>query len=396
VELIQAYGCHFPILCTANSSDVNLPIHATLSQEKLFSITFELFGPDQQTRRTILETWNNEHNMHNQQAPSFAMAIPECVAMMDGYHISDMLAVLQTALLHFTSTVSTDKLFVDALRKEMATFVPSHLRNCRVRKITHMRFADIGGMHHVKRELTELIDWPNRYAKLFRLNKLRWGSGLLLYGPPGCGKTLIVQTIAAECGLNYFSVKGPELLNKYIGASEQAVRDLFLRARMALPSILFFDEFDAIAPQRGHDHTGVTDRVVNQLLTELDGVESLQGVFVLAATARPDLLDGALLRPGRLDKSLFCDFPNREDRIDILRILCRNLNCIEEEACFDWLADQTHYYSGADLEALVSDSQLEAIHDALLLSKNSHHMEHDVDNELDYLYDSGEDVGLYF
>ena len=161
---------------------------------------------------------------------------------------------------------------------------------------------------------------------------------LLLYGFPGCGKTLLASAVAKECGLNFISVKGPELLNKYIGASEQSVRELFERASAAKPCVLFFDEFDSIAPKRyvifhqfmnrlltaphrGHDSTGVTDRVVNQMLTQMDGAEGLEGVYVLAATSRPDLIDSALLRPGRLDKALLCNMPTVEERKEVCSIL---------------------------------------------------------------------------
>jgi peroxin-1 len=175
--------------------------------------------------------------------------------------------------------------------------------------------------------------------------------------------------VAGECGLNFISVKGPEILNKYIGASEKSVRDLFERAQAARPCVLFFDEFDSIAPKRGHDSTGVTDRVVNQFLTQMDGAEGLSGVYVLAATSRPDLIDPALLRPGRLDKSLLCDFPDLDDRIDILRALATKAkvsqDVLDSEDDLIDLGRRTEGFSGADLQALVSNAQLEAIHDAL-------------------------------
>jgi peroxin-1 len=175
--------------------------------------------------------------------------------------------------------------------------------------------------------------------------------------------------VAGECGLNFISVKGPEILNKYIGASEKSVRDLFERASAAKPCVLFFDEFDSIAPKRGHDSTGVTDRVVNQLLTQMDGAEGLSGVYVLAATSRPDLIDPALLRPGRLDKSLLCDFPNLDDRIDIIRALAKKVKLSGEVLEYDddmiELGRRTEGFSGADLQALMSNAQLEAIHDVL-------------------------------
>ena len=197
-------------------------------------------------------------------------------------------------------------------------------------------------------------------------------SGLLLYGYPGCGKTLLASAVAGECGLNFISVKGPEILNKYIGASEKSVRDLFERAEAARPCVLFFDEFDSIAPKRGHDSTGVTDRVVNQLLTQMDGAEGLSGVYILAATSRPDLIDPALLRPGRLDKSLVCGLPDLDDRLDILRALSKKLRISPDvlsssnsQENLAEVARRTEGYSGADLQAVIYNAHLEAIHDFL-------------------------------
>ncbi|KAF3440552.1 hypothetical protein FNV43_RR18836 [Rhamnella rubrinervis] len=198
----------------------------------------------------------------------------------------------------------------------------------------------------------------------FKSPSKRLRSNVLLYGPPGCGKTHIVGAAAAACSLRFISVKGPELLNKYIGASEQAVRDIFSKAAAAAPCLLFFDEFDSIAPKRGHDNTGVTDRVVNQFLTELDGVEVLTGVFVFAATSRPDLLDAALLRPGRLDRLLYCGFPSERERLDILTVLSRKLP-LASDVDLASIACMTEGFSGADLQALLSDAQLAAVHELL-------------------------------
>ncbi|KAK7970596.1 peroxisome biosynthesis protein [Apiospora saccharicola] len=247
-------------------------------------------------------------------------------------------------------------------------FTPASLRNVTLQTST-TTFASIGGLRETRRVLLETLQYPTKYAPIFAQCPLRLRSGLLLYGFPGCGKTLLASAVAGECGLNFISVKGPEILNKYIGASEKSVRDLFERASAAKPCVLFFDEFDSIAPKRGHDSTGVTDRVVNQLLTQMDGAEGLSGVYVLAATSRPDLIDPALLRPGRLDKSLLCDFPDLEDRIDILRALGSKVKLSEEitqsgEALQE-LGRRTEGFSGADLQALVSNAQLEAIHDVL-------------------------------
>lgn len=247
-------------------------------------------------------------------------------------------------------------------------FTPASLRNVSLQSST-TTFESIGGLQETRKVLLETLQYPTKYAPIFSQCPLRLRSGLLLYGFPGCGKTLLASAVAGECGLNFISVKGPEILNKYIGASEKSVRDLFDRAQAAKPCVLFFDEFDSIAPKRGHDSTGVTDRVVNQLLTQMDGAEGLSGVYVLAATSRPDLIDPALLRPGRLDKSLLCDMPAAEDRLDIIKALFSKVRLsnelTESDDALEEVARRTEGFSGADMQALVSNSQLEAIHDVL-------------------------------
>lgn len=257
--------------------------------------------------------------------------------------------------------------FVNALKG----FTPASLRNVTLQS-SKTTFDSIGGLRETRKILLETLQYPTTYAPIFAQCPLRLRSGLLLYGYPGCGKTLLASAVAGECGLNFISVKGPEILNKYIGASEKSVRDLFERAESARPCVLFFDEFDSIAPKRGHDSTGVTDRVVNQLLTQMDGAEGLSGVYVLAATSRPDLIDPALLRPGRLDKSLLCDMPSLDDRLDILRALSKKLSISQDilDATYQpqslsEVAHRTAGYSGADLQAVIYNAHLEAIHDVL-------------------------------
>lgn len=265
-------------------------------------------------------------------------------------------------------------------------FTPLSLRDVKLEKST-VAWSDIGGLHETRRVLRETLEWPTKYAAIFASCPLRLRSGLLLYGYPGCGKTLLASAVAKECGLNFISVKGPEILNKYIGASEKSVsalfmkdviiiaayaecffdfqvRDLFDRAQAAKPCVLFFDEFDSIAPKRGHDSTGVTDRVVNQLLTQMDGAEGLDGVYVLAATSRPDLIDSALLRPGRLDKSLLCDMPSEQDRIDIMRAVSSKVHLDDSVSLEAW-SQRTEGFSGADLQALLYNAHLETIHESI-------------------------------
>lgn len=267
-----------------------------------------------------------------------------------------------------TAIILTQSDFASALKG----FTPASLRNVTLQSST-TTFSSIGGLKETRQTLLETLQYPTTYAPIFAKCPLRLRSGLLLYGYPGCGKTMLASAVAGECGLNFISVKGPEILNKYIGASEKSVRDLFDRAEAARPCVLFFDEFDSIAPKRGHDSTGVTDRVVNQLLTQMDGAEGLSGVYVLAATSRPDLIDPALLRPGRLDKSLLCDMPDLDDRLDILRAVTNKLKIApgildgEDDAGHNLkeVAKRTQGYSGADLQAVMYNAHLEAIHDVL-------------------------------
>lgn len=240
-------------------------------------------------------------------------------------------------------------------------FVPAGLRGVKL-QTSGARWSDIGGLTETRKILLETLEWPTKYAPIFASCPLRLRSGLLLYGYPGCGKTLLASAVAGECGLNFISVKGPEILNKYIGASEKSVRDLFERASGAKPCVLFFDEFDSIAPKRGHDSTGVTDRVVNQMLTQMDGAEGLDGVYVLAATSRPDLIDPALLRPGRLDKSLLCDMPGLQDRLEIFEaIVGDGMLRVDGTVDLRELARRTEGFSGADLQAVLYNAHLEAV-----------------------------------
>ncbi|CAJ2501233.1 Uu.00g040860.m01.CDS01 [Anthostomella pinea] len=296
----------------------------------------------------------------------------------DGYMPGDLLLLVSRArnealIRSVSETSSSQSLDIIQLSRvdfdnALEDFTPASLRNVTLQTST-ATFDSIGGLKETRKILLETLQYPTKYAPIFAQCPLRLRSGLLLYGFPGCGKTLLASAVAGECGLNFISVKGPEILNKYIGASEKSVRDLFERASAAKPCVLFFDEFDSIAPKRGHDSTGVTDRVVNQLLTQMDGAEGLSGVYVLAATSRPDLIDPALLRPGRLDKSLLCDFPNLDDRVDILQALGKKVKLEDEisssTVAFHKLAERTEGYSGADLQALMSNAQLEAIHDVL-------------------------------
>ncbi|XP_013178748.1 PREDICTED: peroxisome biogenesis factor 1 isoform X1 [Papilio xuthus] len=218
-------------------------------------------------------------------------------------------------------------------------------------------WGPVGGMAEVKQALTECIFWPMMYPALFASTSTSASCGVLLYGPPGAGKSHVGSCLARLAHVTLLTVKGPELLSKYIGQSEKAVRDVFDKADMKRPCILFFDEFDSLAPKRGHDSTGVTDRVVNQLLSRMDGAEGGARGPVLAATSRPDLLDPALLRPGRLHIHLYCPLPTLPDRHEILLTLAKDV-VLHEEVDLASLAARTEDYSAADLKSLLITAQL--------------------------------------
>ena len=206
-------------------------------------------------------------------------------------------------------------------------------------------------MEETKQELKEAIEWPLKYGEVFEYSGVAPPKGIMLYGPPGTGKTLVAKAVATESEVNFISVKGPELLSKWVGESERGVREVFRKARQAAPCIIFFDEIDSIVPPRGRDlGSNVTERVVSQILTELDGLESLKDVVVIAATNRPDMVDPALMRPGRIDRILYIPNPDKEAREAILRIHTKG-KPLAEDVDISKLADQTEGYSGADIAA---------------------------------------------
>lgn len=282
----------------------------------------------------------------------------------EGYVAQDLVLLLERAIHAHVVHQGRNEQGVCLSRRDFSQafngFTPPSLWGVDLHTPSGVGLDRVGGLAEVRQQLMDTILLPAKYPILFSKLPIRHRSGILLYGAPGTGKTLLARAVAKDSGMNFISIKGPELLSKYIGASEQGVRDVFQRAQAAKPCVLFFDEFDSLAPRRGHDSTGVTDRVVNQLLTQLDGVEGLQDVYVLAATSRPDLIDPALLRPGRLDKSLYCPPPGAEARAEILRALSVGLP-FAADVDLEALAAATECFTGADLKALLYNAQLEAI-----------------------------------
>ena len=241
---------------------------------------------------------------------------------------------------------------------------PSALRELFV-EVPDVSWDDIGGLETVKRELREAIEWPIQHAALFRQLRLRPVKGILLHGPPGTGKTLLAKAAAKQSGANFISVKGPELLSKYVGDSEKGIREVFRKARQASPCIVFFDEIDALAPRRSTaDGQHVAERVVAQLLTEMDGIEELAGVFVLAATNRVDMLDPALLRPGRFDRIIEIAAPTDDERLAILHVHARGRPFAPGIEFAD-IARRTGGWNGTELEQLLRDAGLHAVRNAI-------------------------------
>eukprot|EP01028_Stygiella_incarcerata_P011273 TRINITY_DN62966_c0_g1_i1.p1 TRINITY_DN62966_c0_g1~~TRINITY_DN62966_c0_g1_i1.p1 ORF type:complete len:811 (+),score=235.49 TRINITY_DN62966_c0_g1_i1:154-2586(+) len=233
--------------------------------------------------------------------------------------------------------------------------------------IPDVSWDDIGALEEVREELTMAIVEPIRSPETFAKLGLDSPSGVLLYGPPGCGKTLVAKAVANTSGANFISIKGPELLNKYVGESEKAVRQVFARGRASSPCIIFFDEMDSLCPKRGSDTGGgSTERVVNQLLTELDGLEARQSVFVIAATNRPDIIDPAMLRPGRLDKILYVPLPTPENRVSILETISRKIPLDGEIDLREiGMRSECEGFSGADLVALLREASVAALKEYL-------------------------------
>ena len=256
--------------------------------------------------------------------------------------------------------------FLEALRE----MEPSAMREVMVES-PDVKWDDIGGLSQVKQELVESVEWPLTYAKLFAHMDAEPPKGILLYGPPGTGKTMLAKAVATESQANFISIKGPEFLSKWVGESEKAVREVFRKARQAAPSVIFLDEIDSIAPSRssGTSDSHVTERVISQILTELDGLESLNSVIVIAATNRPDIIDPALLRPGRFDRLIEIGLPDEKGRLEILKIHAAK-KPLADDINLEEIAKKTEKYSGADLSAIVNEAVMLAIRECVLQGKS--------------------------
>lgn len=254
-----------------------------------------------------------------------------------------------------------DHLIAQDLEAGLKTVKPSAMREIML-EVPKVYWTDIGGMQDVKNKMMRMVVWPLTRPEAFTKLAIEPPRGILMYGPPGCSKTMVGKALATESKLNFIAIKGPELFNKWVGESERGVREVFRKAKQASPAILFFDEIDALATERGTSsgNSNVGDRVLAQLLTELDGIEKRDAVIIVAATNRPDIIDPALLRPGRLDSIVYVPLPDFETRKDIFAIRTRNMP-LDFDNAPEVLAQLTAGYSGAEITAVCQEAGLLAL-----------------------------------
>jgi transitional endoplasmic reticulum ATPase len=354
-EVLAEAGEHAVVCTAARVEDVDADLRSRLEHEVVVPM------PDGEARRDLLVYFTRGMRVaEDVKLESVAHRAP-------GYVASDLAVMVREAGVRAAMRAKAGG--ATALQRAdfdgaLESVRPTSMSGDSV-ELGGLTLDDVGGMEDLKQTLTETVLWPLTYPDAFTRLGIEAPRGILLYGPPGCGKTYIVRAVAGEGHANVLSVKGSELLNKWVGESEKNVRDLFRRARQASPTLMFFDELDALAPVRGAGTDGGTaDRVVAALLTELDGAESLRDVVVVGATNRPDMIDPALLRPGRLERLVYVPPPDARGRADILRANAKNVP-FADDVDLDAVADELWLYSAADCAALVREAALTAMRESL-------------------------------
>ncbi|MCL5888732.1 MAG: CDC48 family AAA ATPase [Candidatus Thermoplasmatota archaeon] len=361
---------HVIVIGATNRIDA---VDPALRRPGRFDREIDIGVPDKKGRKEIL-TIHSRAMPLNMDEDSKSRFLDEISDMTYGFVGADLAALAResamNALRRYLPEIDLDKpiptdilekmaVVEDDFRDALKLIEPSSLREV-MAEIPDIHWDDIGGMENVKRELRESVELPLLKPDVFKKLGIRAAKGFLLYGPPGVGKTLLAKAVANESNANFISVKGPEVLSKWVGESEKAVREIFKKAKQVAPSIVFLDEIDSIAPRRGGGgDSGVTERIVNQLLTSMDGVEVLQGVVVIGATNRPDILDSALIRAGRFDKMIYIPPPDKEARLKILLVHTKNMP-LNKDINLQKIADETDGYVGADLENLCREAGMMA------------------------------------
>jgi len=353
----------------------NIPntLDAALRRPGRFDREISISAPDKDGRLEVLEIYTRGMPL------SQDVVLGRLAAITHGFVGADLAALCREAAMSALRRLMPDIDFAQAqipyeklmslevgmtdFESAMAEIEPSAIREV-FTEVPDVGWDHIGGLAEVKQLLIESVEWPLRYGPLLQHVGICPPKGILLYGAPGTGKTLLAKALASESEANFIAVKGPQLMSMWVGESERGVREVFRKARQAAPCIIFFDELDALAPQRGGGGTQATERVVSQLLTEMDGIETLKGVVVLAATNRLDRLDPALLRPGRFDFLIELPPPDREARLAILRIHTNHMP-LAEDLRLEELAKATEGLVGADLEGICRQAALQAFREFL-------------------------------
>jgi transitional endoplasmic reticulum ATPase len=358
------------VIVIAATNRVN-SLDPALRRSGRFDREIEIPVPDKKGRKEILQ-------IHTRYMPlEKGVDLDKLAEVTYGYVGADIAGLAKEAAMHalrrVIPTISSlkedepiPKEILEKLKVKKGDFdyalrmvQPSAMREVLI-EIPKVKWEEVGGLEDVKQALKEAVQWPLENPDCFKTLGIRPPRGILLYGPPGCGKTYVVKALANEAGVNFVAVKGPELLSKWVGESEQHVRDVFRRAKQVAPSIILFDEIDALAPKRGLSvGTRVMEQVVSQLLTEMSGIEEMEGVAVIATTNRPDILDPALLRPGRFDRLIYVPAPDEKTRLEIFKIHTKNIPL--KGVNLGKLAEKTQGYSGADIEALSREAAMFAL-----------------------------------
>ena len=349
-------------------------IDPALRRPGRFDREIEIGIPDKKGRLEILQIHTRlmPLDMNDEEKVKF---LEELASITHGFVGADLAALAREAAMHalrrYLPEIDLDKpIPVEMLQKmvvkkedfkeALKDIEPSILRGVLI-EVPNVRWDDIGGLENIKQELKEAVELPVKDPEKFKKFGIRPPKGILLYGPPGTGKTLLAKAVATESEMNFISIKGPEVLSKWVGESEKAIREVFKKAKQSAPAVVFLDEIDAIAPRRGYySDSGVTERIVNQILTSMDGIENLEGVVVIGATNRPDIIDPALLRPGRFDRLIYIPPPDRETRLKILQIHTRNMP-LDSDVDLKKIAERMENYVGADIENVCREAGMFAI-----------------------------------
>ncbi|KAM3716247.1 ATPase family protein [Dirofilaria immitis] len=359
-NFMDTYTNFLFVLAVRNVEAIGLPLRGR------FPCELELLVPSLPERMEILHLL---FKMKQLKLLSTQELVHDIAQKSHGYTGGDLKAVVHRVFANYEFTGDDNELFrrFDVALKRIR---PTGIRQF-VLQVPDVNWEDIGGNRELKMKIEQAILWPYRYPEIFKRFASRPPSGILLYGPPGCSKTLIARAIASQSRMNFLAVKGPELFSKWVGESERAIRELFRRARQVAPAIIFFDEIDAVGANRGdRNESHVGERVLTQLLTELDGLEEKGDVMVLAATNRPDRLDSALLRPGRFNLTIHVPLPDEETRLEILRIRLSQMK-VDIELDVEDIGKRTKGFSGAEVVELCD----QAVREALLENKNANKLE---------------------